>query len=75
MRQLIALFGLVPLLSCSNDPSAPSACLADLVELGWVGIPLLAVGLEVGLDRPIRYNSYTPRLVEDAVARATSGAP
>jgi thiol:disulfide interchange protein DsbD len=46
---------------------------AKLKELGWVGIPLLAVfGPGVGYEAPIRYDSYTARLIEDAVARATS---
>ena len=47
---------------------------AELKELGWVGIPLLAVfGPGVGYTEPIRYDSYTPEMVSAAVSRATSG--
>ncbi len=47
---------------------------AKLAQLKWVGIPLLAVfGPGVGYTTPIRYDSYTPQMVEAAVRRATSG--
>jgi thiol:disulfide interchange protein len=40
-----------------------------LKELGWVGIPLLAVyGPEV--TDPIKYDAYTPEMVKEAVRRA-----
>lgn len=42
-----------------------------LKELGWVGIPLLAVfGPGTGYDSPILYDSYTAGVVRGAVVRA-----
>lgn len=44
---------------------------AKLAELNWVGIPLLAVyGPGIGYDAPQKFDSYTPSMVKDAVARA-----
>jgi thiol:disulfide interchange protein DsbD len=44
---------------------------AKLVELEWVGIPLLAIyGPGIGYDDPIKYDSYTVGMVRDAVERA-----
>lgn len=44
---------------------------AKLRELGWAGIPLLAVyGPGLPEDRPIRYDSYTPTMVLDALSQA-----
>jgi thiol:disulfide interchange protein DsbD len=46
---------------------------AKLKELHWVGIPLLAVfGPGIGYTDPIRYDSYTPEMVQAAVSRARS---
>ena len=47
---------------------------AKLTELEWVGIPLLAIyGPEIGYDDPIKYDSYTVRMVLAAVQRAGGG--
>jgi thiol:disulfide interchange protein len=46
---------------------------AKLKSLNWVGIPLLAV-FGPGVAEPILYDSYTPDMVKDAVARA-AGKP
>lgn len=49
---------------------------ALLKKLGWVGIPLLAVfGPDTGYeDTLLKYDSYTPTTVQDAVREAQSGA-
>lgn len=48
---------------------------AKLQELGWVGIPLLAVfGPGTGYETPIKYDSYTPAMVRRAVETATNDA-
>ncbi len=66
---LLASPGVTPMrvdLTSDNPPGR-----AKLAELGWVGIPLLAVfgpGLNGG--PPITYDSYTPGMVIDAVRRA-----
>ncbi len=63
--------GVVPIrvdLTTSNPPGQ-----AKLKELGWGGIPLLAIfGPGVGYRDPIRYDSYTAGMVEAAISRATS---
>jgi len=47
---------------------------AKLAELEWVGIPLLAIyGPGIGYEEPIKYDSYTPGMVQSAVERARSG--
>lgn len=46
---------------------------AKLKSLNWVGIPLLAV-FGPGVAEPILYDSYTPDMVKEAVARA-AGKP
>ncbi len=47
---------------------------AKLRELGWVGIPLLAVfGPGTGYDEPLKYDSYTPGVVREAVLAALTG--
>jgi thiol:disulfide interchange protein len=44
---------------------------AKLAELEWVGIPLLAIyGPGTGYASPIKFDSYTVRMVLDAVQRA-----
>ncbi len=49
---------------------------AKLQELQWVGIPLLAIiGPATGYEEPIRYDSYTTGMVEEAVARAGGNPP
>ncbi|HYF15452.1 MAG TPA: cytochrome c biogenesis protein CcdA [Phycisphaerales bacterium] len=42
---------------------------AKLKELGWAGIPLLAV-YGPAIDQPVRYDSYTPAMVTEAMERA-----
>ena len=60
--------GVVPMridLTGDNPPGK-----AKLAELEWVGIPLLAIyGPNMGYDNPIKYDSYTVRMVRDAVDR------
>jgi thiol:disulfide interchange protein DsbD len=47
---------------------------AKLSELGWVGIPLLAVfGPGTGYEEPQKYDTYTQQVVIDAVDRARGG--
>ena len=42
-----------------------------LKELEWVGIPLLAIyGPGIGYEEPLKYDTYTPSVVQDAVAEA-----
>jgi thiol:disulfide interchange protein len=70
--QIVELFeapGIVPMrvdLTTDNPPGK-----AKLAQLDWVGIPLLAVyGPRTGYGAPLKYDSYTPAVVQDAVARA-----
>jgi len=45
-----------------------------LRELEWVGIPLLAVyGPGIGYNDPLKFDTYTPSVVEEAVAEARGG--
>lgn len=53
----------------ANNPAGK----AKLKELNWVGIPLLAT-FGPGLAEPIKYDSYTPSMVEEAVAKARAKA-
>lgn len=47
---------------------------AKLAELQWVGIPLLAVyGPGTGYEQPLKYDTYTVKVVEDAIASASGG--
>ena len=44
---------------------------AKLAQLDWVGIPLLAVyGPGTGYGTPLKYDSYTPAMIQDAVVQA-----
>ncbi len=67
--QLLGAPGTVPMrvdLTSGNPPGQ-----AKLRDLGWVGIPLLAVfGPGIGYQTPVMYDSYTPGMVRAAVARA-----
>jgi thiol:disulfide interchange protein DsbD len=67
--ELLAQPDVVPMrvdLTSDNPPGR-----AKLAELGWVGIPLLAVyGPATGYDDPQKFDSYTPQVVLDAVDRA-----
>jgi thiol:disulfide interchange protein DsbD len=59
--------GVVPMkvdLTGDNQPGN-----AKLKELNWVGIPYLSIS-GPGLDQPIGYDNYTPRMVIDAVGKA-----
>ncbi len=47
---------------------------SKLKELGWVGIPLLAI-YGPGLSEPLKYDAYTPEMVKEAVARAKGVPP
>jgi thiol:disulfide interchange protein len=68
--RLFDLPGVVPMRVdlTTDNPSGQ----AKLKELGWVGIPLLAVfGPGTGYESPILHDSYTTGTVRDAVVRAT----
>ena len=45
---------------------------AKLQELKWAGIPLLAI-FGPGTPEPIKFDSYTPQLVTEALAKAAGG--
>lgn len=45
---------------------------AKLQELNWAGIPLLAV-FGPGTPEPVKFDSYTPQLVTEALAKAKGG--
>jgi len=70
-REIVGLLngpGVTPMridLTGNNQPGKEK-----LAELEWVGIPLLAIyGPETGYEDPIKYDSYTTRMVRDAVLR------
>ena len=67
--KLLELPGVVPMrVDLTTDNPAGQR---KLKELGWVGIPLLAVfGPETGYERPIMYDSYLPSNVREAVVQA-----
>jgi thiol:disulfide interchange protein DsbD len=75
--RVVALFeapDVIPMrvdLTTDNPPGQ-----ALLQELEWVGIPLLAVyGPGRGYSEPLRFDSYTIAMVEDAVAETRGGRP
>jgi thiol:disulfide interchange protein len=44
---------------------------AKLAQLDWVGIPLIAAfGPGTGYGSPLKFDSHTPAVVQDAVAQA-----
>lgn len=45
---------------------------AKLQELKWAGIPLLAI-FGPGTPEPVKFDSYTPQLVIEALAKASGG--
>lgn len=60
--------GVVPMrvdLTGNNPPGQ-----AKLKDLHWVGIPLLAI-FGPGLPEPVKYDSYTPDMVLEALAKAS----
>lgn len=67
--ELLEEQGIVPMrVDLTTDNPAGKAKLA---QLDWVGIPLLAVyGPATGYGAPLKFDSYTPAVVQDAVARA-----
>lgn len=67
---LLATPGVTPMkvdITGNNEPGK-----AKLKELKWVGIPLLAV-FGPGLKEPLKFDTYTPEVVTDAVRRARGG--
>ena len=68
--KLFDLPGVVPMRADLTTENLPGQ--AKLKELGWVGIPLLAVfGPGTGYDSPVLRDSYTVSVVREAVVRAT----
>jgi len=67
--RLLERDGVVPMRVDLTDDNPEGR--AKLRELGWVGIPLLAVfGPRTGYETPIEYDSYTVPMVTEAVAEA-----
>ncbi len=67
VAELLQSQGVTPMkvdLTGRNEPGQ-----AKLKSLNWVGIPLLAI-FGPGLDEPLRYDTYTPSTVKNAIERA-----
>jgi thiol:disulfide interchange protein len=65
--------GIVPMrVDLTGDNPAGKA---KLKELQWLGIPLLAiVGPGLGYDKALKYDTYTPQVVLDAIRKVRGGA-